>query len=86
MLEVCLFFLVIVGIILLELGAEVSKDQSQITIAEDLKLPDNKFLAQLQQEVESNILPRPSDATLMRHYHSLLKAELEARLSSMPSS
>ena len=64
---------------------DVAQDNSEPNVIEQIT-PENTFLSQLQQKVEASLLPRPSDATLNRHYDALIRAELDAHLSSMPNS
>lgn len=46
----------------------------------------NEFLLQLQQDIESQLSPRPTDSVLRRHYDSHVAAELQSRLEKMPRS
>jgi len=85
MLEVIILFLAIVVITLIGIRSEVTQDHSELEVSEQLT-PENTFLSQLQQKVEVTLFPRPSDATLNRHYDALIRAELDAHLSSMPNS
>jgi len=85
MLEVIVFFLALLVIALIKMRTEVNQDDSELNVIEPIT-PENTFLSQLQQKVEATLLPRPSDATLNRHYDALIRAELDAHLSSMPNS
>jgi hypothetical protein len=85
MLEVIVFFLALLVIALIKIRTEVNQDDSELNVIEQIT-PENTFLSQLQQKVEATLLPRPSDATLNRHYDALIRAELDAHLSSMPNS
>ncbi len=85
MLEVIVFFLALLVIALIKMRTEVNQDDSELNVIEQIT-PENTFLSQLQQKVEATLLPRPSDATLNRHYDALIRAELDAHLSSMPNS
>jgi hypothetical protein len=46
----------------------------------------HNFLSYLQSEIESALLPRPTDSVLQRHYDTLVNAEMENRLAAMPDS
>jgi len=85
MLEVIVFFLALLVIALIKMRTEVNQDDSELNVIEPIT-PENTFLSQLQQKVEATLLPRPSDATLNRHYEALIRAELDAHLSTMPNS
>ena len=85
MLEVIVFLLALLVIALIKMRTEVNQDDSELNVIEKIT-PENTFLSQLQQKVEATLLPRPSDATLNRHYDALIRAELDAHLSSMPNS
>ena len=85
MLEVIVFILALLIIALIGMRSEVNQDHSGIKVSEQIP-PENTFLSQLQQKVEITLLPRPSDATLNRHYEALIRAELDAHLSTMPNS
>ena len=85
MLEVIVFFLALLVIALIKMRTDVAQDNSEPNVIEQIT-PENTFLSQLQQKVEASLLPRPSDATLNRHYDALIRAELDAHLSSMPNS
>ncbi len=82
MLEVIILLLAIVVITLISIRSEAP---SELEVTEQLT-PENTFLSQLQQKVEVTLFPRPSDATLNRHYDALIRAELDAHLCSMPNS
>jgi hypothetical protein len=84
MLEVTLFLVVITVITLVGMRSEIVRDELVLSIDEDLTL-HNKFLVELQHDVEARLTARPSDATLTRHYNALVKAEIDTRLSLMPS-
>lgn len=85
MLEIIIFFLALLVIMLIGMRPEVVKSYPEIKVAEKAT-SENKFLEQLQQKVEVTIFPRPSDATLNRHYNALIKEKLDTHLSSMPNS
>lgn len=85
MLEVLVLFLALIVIILIGMRSKVAQDHSELKISEQVA-PENTFLSQLQQKVEITLFPRPSDATLNRHYDALIRAELDAHISSMPNS
>ncbi len=85
MLEVIVFILALLVIVLIGMRSKVDQDHSEIKVSEQVS-PENTFLSQLQQKVEITMLPRPSDATLNRHYDALIRAELDAHLSTMPNS
>ena len=85
MLEVIVFFLAVLVITLIGMRPEVAKDNSELNVP-DQATSENTFLSQLQQKVEATLVPRPSDATLNRHYDALLRAALDTHLSSMPNS
>ena len=85
MLEIIVFILALLVIVLIGMRSKVDQDHSEIKVSEQVS-PENTFLSQLQQKVEITMLPRPSDATLNRHYDALIRAELDAHLSSMPNS
>ncbi len=85
MLEVIILFLAIVVITLIGMRSEVTQDHSELEVSEQ-PTAENTFLSQLQQKVEVTLFPRPSDATLNRHYNALIRAELDSHLSSMPNS
>lgn len=56
--------------------------QGKVTAPEDHVLKRH-FLTQLRAEVEAAFLPRPTDSTLLRHYESLVLAEVAARLQAV---
>ncbi|RIZ70344.1 MAG: hypothetical protein D0530_07810 [Methylococcales bacterium] len=85
MLEIIVFILALLVIVLIGMRSKVDQDHSEIKVSEQVS-PENTFLSQLQQKVEITMLPRPSDATLNRHYDALIRAELDAHLSTMPNS
>ena len=85
MLEIIVFILALLVIVLIGMRSKVDQDHSEIKVSEQVS-PENTFLSQLQQKVEITMLPRPSDATLNRHYEALIRAELDAHLSTMPNS
>ena len=85
MLEIIVFILALLVIVLIGIRSKVDQDHSEIKVSEQVS-PENTFLSQLQQKVEITMLPRPSDATLNRHYDALIRAELDAHLSTMPNS
>ncbi len=84
MLEVTLFFLVVTVIILVRMRNPIVRYDYVTDTDEDLTCP-NRFLVELQRNVETSLSPKPSDSTLTRHYNALVKAEIDARLSLMPS-
>lgn len=45
----------------------------------------NLFLAQLQNEIESTLFPRPTDSVLQRHYDTMVAVELRNRLAELTS-
>jgi hypothetical protein len=56
--------------------------------ASNLLLPEDSvlrrhFITQLRSEIELELFPRPTDATLQRHYDALVEAKLENRLTSL---
>lgn len=55
------------------------KASPKLAIPEDSVLKRH-FLAQLQSEIEATLFPRPTEATLQRHYDTLVAAEVENRL------
>ena len=85
MLEVIVLSLALIVITIIGMRSEVAQDDLELKISEQIT-PENTFLSQLQQKVEVTLFPRPSDATLNRHYNALIRAELDAHISSMPSS
>ncbi|MDQ7091801.1 MAG: hypothetical protein Q9M50_14390 [Methylococcales bacterium] len=54
----------------------VKKADKSIKIPEDSMLKRH-FLANLQAEIESNFHSRPTDASLKRHYDSLIISEMD---------
>jgi len=86
MLEVGILFIALLIIDIIGLRSEVDQNSSKPKISEQVITPENTFLSQLQHKVEISLQPRPSDATLNRHYDVLIRAELDAHLSSMPNS
>ena len=85
MLEVIVLSLALIVITIIGMRSEVAQDDLELKISEQIT-PENTFLSQLQQKVEVTPFPRPSDATLNRHYNALIRAELDAHISSMPNS
>ena len=85
MLDVTLVFLVIAIIIFVGMRSEASTDESECSLPKEVT-PHNKFLVDLQRDVENTVSPPPSDATLSSHYYAMIKAEIDTRLSLMPSS
>jgi DNA polymerase II small subunit/DNA polymerase delta subunit B len=85
MLEVIVFSLALIVITIIGMRSEVTQDDLELKIPEQIT-PENTFLSQLQQKVEVTLFPRPSDATLNRHYNALIRAELDAHISSMQNS
>jgi hypothetical protein len=41
------------------------------------------FITQLRSEIELELFPRPTDATLQRHYDALVETKLENRLTRL---
>ena len=65
--------------------SDLSADQA---IASPLLLPEDSvlrrhFITQLRSEIELELFPRPTDATLQRHYDALVAAKLENRITSL---
>ncbi|MFI3222852.1 MAG: hypothetical protein QX191_07425 [Methylococcaceae bacterium] len=85
MLEVIVLSLALIVITIIGMRSEIAQDDLELKISEQIT-PENTFLSQLQQKVEVTLFPRPSDATLNRHYNALIRAELDAHISSMPNS
>lgn len=85
MLEVIVLSLALIVITIIGMRSEVAQDDLELKISEQIT-PENTFLSQLQQKVEVTLFPRPSDATLNRHYDALIRAELDAHFSSMQNS
>jgi len=85
MLEVVILFIALLFIAIIGMRSEVDQDSSKLNVSEQVS-PENTFLTQLQHKVETSLQPRPSDATLNSHYDALIRAELDAHLSSMPNS
>ena len=91
MLEIAILFLALIAIGLIAKRSETSAVEycsSGVSVnrSRTVDLSDNKFLGQLQQNIETNLLPRPSDATLSRHYDALIKEKIEDQLCLMPNS
>lgn len=60
-------------------ASKEKNEPEQITIPEDSVLRRH-FISQLQSEIESAFNPRPTEATLQRHYDQLIEAELASHL------
>ncbi|HBA66441.1 MAG TPA: hypothetical protein DCZ48_09780 [Methylococcaceae bacterium] len=59
--------------------SNAKNEPEQITIPEDSVLRRH-FISQLRSEIETEIYPRPTEATLQRHYDQLIEAELASHL------
>jgi hypothetical protein len=92
MLETVVSFLLVFAIAAWFGLLSVFKSFQQVNVAQQstspdkLKIPEDSmlkrhFLTHLQSEIESTLVPRPTDFMLQRHYDSLVAAELKNRLS-----
>lgn len=54
--------------------------KSQVTKDADVK---PHFLSYLQNQIEAELFPRPTDSVLQRHYDTLVAMELKNRLAIM---
>ncbi len=59
--------------------SKAKNESEQITIPEDSVL-QRHFISQLRSEIETAVYPRPTEATLQRHYDQLIEAELASHL------
>lgn len=60
-------------------ASKAKNEPEQITIPEDSVL-QRHFISQLRSEIETKVYPRPTEATLLRHYDQLIEAELASHL------